>query len=190
MVQEHVPTQPITFSYDPDLTSRQSIHAILKAARAKGLEDPVARHLVGANLQLAFPNFLLRNESCGTGYGHLGHLGDFHVGDTDFHVTVTLTLATFETYKRKTEYSFRTVILVPDRILAGARANAEAVAPGRIAVESIESFVGQTVDELSAFSKNRLLDDFRHLLELYNQRVEEVESDKSMLIELPQSLLH
>lgn len=188
MAQEHTPTQPMTFCYEPDLTTWQSIHTILKAARETRVEDRVARHLVGANLQRAFPNFLLRNESGSTGDDEIDP-GDFRLGDTDFHVTVTLNSATFETYKHKTQDSRRIFILVPDRILAGARVNAETVAPGRIAVESIESFIGQAVDELSAFSKNQLIDGFRRLIETYNQRVDAVENDKSMLIEIPQSLL-
>lgn len=61
--------------------------------------------------------------------------------------------------------------------------------PGLVAVESIESFVGQNVEELSVFTKNGLVDGIGRLLQTYNRRVQEVEADKSMLIEIPRNLL-
>ena len=189
MLQEHVSTQPIIVSYKPDTTTWQFIHAILKAARERGHEGPVARHLIGTSLQLAFPDILISNESYSTAVNQLGRPGDYHVGDTAFHVTVAPMPAVYERCKRNIEDGLRVYLLVPDRSLVGARQNAEATAPGRIAVEAIESFVGQNIEELSTFSKSRLIDGFRRLLETYNRRVDAVENDKSMLIEIPRNLL-
>jgi hypothetical protein len=190
MLQEQLSTQPIVAPQEPDLTTWQFIHAILAAAREKGKEGPVARHLIGTSLQLAFPNILISNESYSTSDDHLGRPGDFHVGDTAFHVTVApMSVVSYERCKLNIEEGLRAYLLVPDRILAGARQNAEATAPGQIAVESVESFVSQNIEELSTFSKKSLTDGFRRLLEMYNQRVDAVENDKSMLIEIPQTLL-
>ena len=60
--------------------------------------------------------------------------------------------------------------------------------PGRIAVESIESFVGQNIEELSYFTRDKLKNGFRRLLETYNDRVDAAETDKSMLVEIPRNL--
>ncbi len=59
---------------------------------------------------------------------------------------------------------------------------------GRIAVESIESFVSQNIDELSMFSSDGIADELRALLETSNRRVDAVENDKSLLIEFPPNL--
>jgi hypothetical protein len=59
---------------------------------------------------------------------------------------------------------------------------------GRVAVESIESFVSQNIEEISAFTKKRLPEGLRRLLEEYNRRVDEIEVDKSMLIDIPRNL--
>jgi hypothetical protein len=59
---------------------------------------------------------------------------------------------------------------------------------GRIAVEGIESFVGQNVDEMSGFSSQTLKSTFLELLEIYNRRVDLVEPDKSVLIQIPPNL--
>ncbi len=59
---------------------------------------------------------------------------------------------------------------------------------GRIAVESIESFIATNIDELSEFEGPKLIADLRSFLEKYNERVREVETDLSMLIEIPPNL--
>ena len=69
-----------------------------------------------------------------------------------------------------------------------ARQNAQAASPDRIAVESIESFIANNIEELSQFAKDELKSGFRRLLETYNQRVDAIELDKSLLIEIPASL--
>lgn len=60
---------------------------------------------------------------------------------------------------------------------------------GRISVRSIEDFVSQNLDELFALSDGDLISGFRRLLEVYNERVDRVETDKSLLIEIPRNLL-
>ena len=77
---------------------------------------------------------------------------------------------------------------MPDRIVMGTRQNVESILVGQITTQSIESFVAQNVEELSVFSKGKLTTGLRRLLETYNRRVEQVESDKSMLVEIPRNL--
>lgn len=189
MAQEHKATQPMTFCPDPDLPIWQSIHTILNTSREAGVEDPVARHLVGANLQLAFPNLGLRNDTGSPNNTEINQ-GDFRVGDTAFHVTVTPISDVYERCKKNIEDGLRAYLLVPERIAVAAKYAAETLVPAQIMVQSIESFVGQNIDELSAFSKNKRVDEFRRLLETYNQRVDAIETDKSMLIEIPRNLRH
>jgi len=57
-----------------------------------------------------------------------------------------------------------------------------------VAVESIESFIGQNIDELAGFSNATLRDQLRTLFETYNQRVDVAENDKSHLIRIPANL--
>jgi hypothetical protein len=58
----------------------------------------------------------------------------------------------------------------------------------RVAVESIESFVGQNVEEMAAFSQAVLSAKFYQLLVTYNERVDAIEVDKSVMIEIPPNL--
>ncbi len=187
-VAEYHIRERIKFVYEPANSTWQSIQDLLTEAHLNGKEGPVAQHLVGAKLALRFSDIKISNASYSTADDQSGRPGDFKIGDTSFHVTVAPMTGVFEKCKRNLEAGFRVYLLVPDRALNGARQNADFAASGRIAVESIESFVAQNIEELSIFSKNKLTTGLRRLLERYNERVSEVETDKSMLIEIPQNL--
>ncbi len=180
--------QRIKMVYDPSKSTWQNIQGLLTAASETGKEGPVAQHLVGAKLQLRFPDIVVSNESYSTADDQLGRPGDFYIGDTAFHVTVAPMSPLFEKCRRNLENGYRVFLLVPERALAGTRQNAELTVAGRIAVESIESFVGQNIEELSYFTRDKLKNGFRRLFEKYNERVDATETDKSMLVEIPRNL--
>lgn len=74
------------------------------------------------------------------------------------------------------------------RTLSGAGQNAELMLPGQMGVESIESFVATNIEELSLFLKKKVVSGLRGLLEIYNRRVSDCETDKSLLIEIPRNI--
>lgn len=187
-VQEFHGRQRLRIAYDPSKSTRQTIGDLLASARDVGKGGQVAQYLVGAKLQLRFPDNLIGNESYSTADEQLGRAGDFLVGDTAFHVTVAPMSGVYDRCKQNLKDGYRTYLLVPEYSTIGARQNAEATAPGQIAVESIESFVGQNVEELSDFSRDKISNGFRRLLETYNERVDAAEADKSVLVEIPPNL--
>jgi hypothetical protein len=65
---------------------------------------------------------------------------------------------------------------------------AEEFAGKQIAVESLESFISQNLEEASVFTTDRLAAKLSALLQIYNLRVDDVETDKSLMIELPSNL--
>lgn len=117
-----------------------------------------------------------------------GESGDFKVGDTIFHVTVAPVLALFDKCKRNLADGFRVYVVVPERVTIGARQNAEQAAAGKIHVVSIESFVSQNIEEIAEFSADRVRDGFYRLFSTYNERVNAIENDKSLLLEIPKNL--
>lgn len=187
-VREFHGQERLKVSYDPAKSARQAVGEILANALEAGKGGQVAQYLVGAKLQLRFPDDPIGNESYSTADEQLGRPGDFFIGDTAFHVTVSPMSSVYDRCKQNLDDGYRTFLLVPEKSTIGARQNAEATAPGRIAVESIESFVGQNVEELSNFSKTEIVDRFRHLLTIYNERVNAVETDKSVLVQIPPNL--
>jgi len=53
---------------------------------------------------------------------------------------------------------------------------------------SIESFVSQNIEELSDFAGDKVSQNIKLLLEKYNERVAEVETDLSLQIRIPAAL--
>ncbi len=188
-VSEYFNRQRVEFAYLPEDTTWQAVHEILEQARLVGKEGPVAQYLIGAKLTLRFPDNSIRNDSYSTSDAQSGMPGDFIVRKMVFHVSVAPMQSHYDKCKTNVLQGFRPYLLVPDRILVGTRQIAESVAPKRISVRSIEDFVSQNLDELFALSEGELISGFRRLLEVYNERVDSVETDKSMLIEIPRNLL-
>ena len=180
--------QRLEIIFDPAKSTWQSIQDLLQKAAEGGKDGPVAQYLVGAKLQLRFPELKISNESYSTADMQLGRPGDFRVGDTVFHVTVSPMTAVYEKCKKNLDQGLKVYLLVPDRLVAGTRQNSELQAAGRIVVQSLEAFVSQNIDELSSFSNSEVKKAFRKLLEIYNSRVDSTETNKSMMIEIPSNV--
>jgi len=164
------------------------VHNLLAEATAEGKAGYVAQHLVGAKLELRFPDITVSNEGGSTADIQTLRPGDFLIGQTAFHVTVAPMPLVFDKCKHNISQDFKPFLLVPDSKLICARQIAKQTCEQQIAVESIESFVSQNLNEISNFSKDKLTASFKDLVRIYNRRVDEVETDKSLMIELPQNL--
>jgi len=181
--------QKIKLIFNPALSTWHLVHNLLSIAIQEGKAGYIAQHLVGAKLQLRFPEIEISNESTSTADMQTNRSGDFQVGQTAFHITISPMPAVFEKCKYNISHGLKPFLLVPDSKLIGTRQNAEMICFQQIAVESIESFVSQNIDEISGYKKDSLTLRLKDLIELYNQRVDEVETDKSLKIELPSNLL-
>jgi hypothetical protein len=187
-IREYFSRERLKIAYDPTRTTWDAIHSILREAQDNGKGGPVAEYLVGAKLALRFPDVEVENKSFSTADALTARPGDFFIGDTAFHVTVHPTPGHFQRCQANIRQGMKVYLLVPDGVLAAARQIAILTAPGQISVESIESFVSQNLDEISVFSKNEMVTGIAQLLEIYNHRVDAVENDKSLLIEIPHNL--
>lgn len=188
-IKAHFERQRLEPFLDPKQTSISNIAAILDAAFQRNQSGPVAQHLVGAKLALRYPDREIENRSYSTADTQLKRPADFVVGDSAIHVTMTPSVALLEKCRRNIRRGYRTLILVPDNRAAGARQMAENLRlANRVEVVSIEAFVGQNIQELAGFSQQKFEDDLRHLLEIYNERVRESETDLSLLIDIPDNL--
>jgi hypothetical protein len=187
-VQDFHNRQKIKLTFNPSLSTWHIVHDLLVLATSEGKGGFVAQHLVGAKLQLRFPEIKISNESTSTADMQTQRPGDFLIGQTAFHVTVAPMPAVFDKCKNNISQGYKPFLLVPDSKLIGTRQNAQYVSEQQISVESIESFVSQNINEMSAFEKDRLTQCFKDLVRIYNQRVDEIETDKSLMIELPSNL--
>lgn len=180
--------EKLSFEYSLATTSRELIAAILESAAKRQKSGDVGEYLVGAKLALRFPNYDIRNSAASAADEQTDERGDFEINDCVFHVTVAPNTGHYDKCRANLADGFRVFLLVPDRILAGTRQNADLATSGRVSVESIESFVSQNIEELSEFSSDKVSQNMRALLEKYNERVAEVETDLSLQIEIPTAM--
>jgi len=180
--------QKIKLIFNPILSTWYVVHNLLLTAISESKAGPVAQHLIGAKLQLRFPDIEVSNEAASTADMQTKRPGDFLIEDTAFHITIAPMQAVYEKCLYNISQGYKPLLLVPDNKLVGARQIAEQVIEQQIAVESIESFVSQNMNEISGFGKFELTNSFKKLIEIYNLRVDQAETDKSLMIELPSNL--
>jgi hypothetical protein len=188
VVAKFFAAERVKAAFDPSANTASFIRAILANAEDASKSGPVAEHLVGAKLACLYPEKTIRNKSVTTSDAQGGHAGDFQIGQTVFHVTVRPMPELYSKLKKNCDHGLRVYLLVPQSQVVGAQQNATAVAGNGVAVEPIESFVATNIDELGHFEEHKIRTGIRALLETYNRRVDEVELDKSLLIEIPSNL--
>lgn len=188
-VSDYFNRQRIQVEINLEEPGAQIVASILKAATTRGAAGAVAQHLVGAKLALRYPQITVENHSFTTADQQLGRPGDFIIRDTAFHITVAPTESVIRRCAQNLRNGFRTHLLVPESKLEAARQLAENDGlRQRIGASAIEAFVGQNIEEIGEYGKATIATGFRLLLEMYNTRVAEVETNLSLLIDIPENL--
>ena len=178
----------ISFAYDTGMSSRDIIGRILDAGSDRQQSGEIAEYLVGAKLALRFPGYEIRNSSASAADAQASEQGDFQINDCVFHVTVSPNSGHYKKCQQNLNDGLRVFLLVPDARLLGARQRTEQEVGDHVSVESIESFVSQNIEELGEFASLKVARQMKQLLDTYNQRVQEVETDLSLMISIPQAL--
>lgn len=181
-------SEKISFDYKKGMTSRAVVSTILESGQKREKAGAVAEYLVGAKLALRFPDYDIRNSAASAADDQANEQGDFQINDSVFHVTISPNRGHYDKCQRNLANDLRVFLLVPDSMLAGARQNAYLEMGSQVSVEAIESFVSQNIEEISDFSNERIACNIKSLLEKYNERVAEVETDLSLQIEIPAAL--
>ncbi len=181
--------QQIDVEISLDRPGPQIIADIMAVPDTRNVSGCVAQHLVGAKLALRYPDKNIENYGCTTADIQLGRAGDFVLADTVFHVTVAPMPAVIDKCGDNIRNGYRAILLVSESKLQAARQLAELKnLQNRIGVFPLEQFVGQNIEELSGFGRASLSSHIKALLDKYNERVDAVETDKSLLIKIPGNL--
>ncbi len=177
---------------DPNKPVRRAIAELIQAARLRGgtVAGAVAQHLVGTTLSLRFPAIEVSNERYTTADQQTDRPGDFLVGDTAFHVTLSPSDHLMShRCASNIQHGYRVLVLVPEgSVVAGWQLARNTDIGDRIAISGIEEFVGDSIEELATYSTPQIRRSLRLLLERYNERVRAAEPDPSFQIEIPGNL--
>src|SRR5882672_2970223 len=153
------------------------VHSILEEAKGRS-GGKVEQHLVGAKLEQRHPNITIPNHP-----GHAADIptsrsGDFRVGDACYHVTASPTLSLLKKAMSNLVSGLFPILLVPSSQVAKAKHLAEAQGiDTRVEVFAIEDFLAQNIIEMSDGRQQDFAATLKSIIEKYNRRLEEVETD-------------
>ncbi len=160
------------------------IGSILAAAELRSL-GVVERHLVGATLQRRHPGIVVPNNPGHAADAQTGRSGDFPLKNVSYHVTATDGKEAIVRCKENVETGVHPVLLVPKRYTEKANVYAEiAGIQDRVSILPIEDFITQNIIEMSTNQQQDFFSTLKAIIDEYNRRLEEAETDMSLRIEI------
>lgn len=180
--------QRISLDIDPSKPVSSIVAEIVKAA-AERSDKPtgvVLQHLVGAKLQLRFPDEDIGCDRANTADLQTEREGDFQIGSTAFHVTTAPMEKLINRCIKNRSEGYRPVILTLEGKVQAAKQMAENVNMlDQISVQSAENFIGTNIEEIAVYDGDKIRQSIAKLIRTYNERINHIESDKSLMIEEP-----
>jgi hypothetical protein len=171
--------QPIHIKFPGRKSPDWQIGALLSLGQDLKVEAMVAHHLSRATLEFACTKMGRALPVSG------GKHGDFRLGTTCFHVTPAPGNAVISKCKDNIQSGLHPVLLVPRELVLKARHFTEAVnVAEQITVIAIEDFIATNIIEISEGKQSEFFDTLKAIIAAYNRRLEEVETDMSLRIEL------
>lgn len=184
--------KPFKIRLDASRSLRTIIRGILQQAENRQKNSPgmyyagaVLQHLVGAKLDCALGAGKFQHNSFSTSDQQPGRAGDFFIGDVAIHVTTSPSEAVIERCQDNLDDGFRPILVTLQRGLQVAEGLAENKGlADRIDVFEIEQFVALNIYELASFAADGRKTAVTDIVKRYNGIIEEVETDRSLCIEL------
>ena len=192
-VQDYFSGKPFTLKLDPSKSLRSIVSDLLAQAIKRQKENPgttyagtVLQHLVGAKLDLILPEEKrVTHHGANVADSPTSRAGDFVLDDVAIHVTTAPSEALIRKCKANIEAGLRPIIVT----IADGRAGIESIAKGfeiegRIDVIEAEQFIATNILEWSKFKEKSHRPEILKLINKYNEIVQKVETNPSLLINL------
>lgn len=176
--------QHMTITCDRGESPVTWVEQILESSHSKS-GGRVEQHLVGAKLELRFPGQRVDVHAAFAADVQTQRSGDFVVGDTVYHVTASPAPPVVRKSADNLSLGLHPVLLVPRNTVERARglANYEGI-DKKVSIFAIEDFVGQNLMEVADSKSETYFEVLRAIVDIYNRRIEEAETDASLRINL------
>lgn len=182
--REWLQRQNLRISCDRQLSPTAWIQFILEEGKGKS-GGKIEHHLVGAKLQMRLPEREVPNYPGHAGDVQTGRWGDFDVDSVSYHVTGSPGRDVIEKCKANAAANRHPVLVVPAEQVQKAKALSEIEGiSGRLTILALEDFVAQNVIEISVEHGQDFYATLQEIVAEYNKRIEEVETDMALKIEL------
>lgn len=175
---------PLLVRIDPKHSPVTWVHMILESARERS-NGVVEQHLAGAKLVRRFKNILVPNYPAHAGGMQTMRAGDFEISNSVFHVTAIPSPIVIQKCATNIKAGLHPILLVPSEQMNKAQALAEVEGiDEELTIKSIENFVSTTIIDLANEENKDFFAVLQEIVQIYNRRLAEVETDLSLQIEL------
>ncbi|MCS7079517.1 MAG: DNA mismatch endonuclease Vsr [Chloracidobacterium sp.] len=178
--------QRLQFNLDVNESPTSWVERLLTAARTTST-GVVEQHLVGAKLELRFPDFDVSALPAHAPDQQTGRSGDFDLlnGQVVIHVTANPTQPLLEKCQANLRQGSRPIVVTLREKVAKARGLAEAMGiENRVTVFALEDYLAMNLIEIAAEKAEPLDRVFRRVVEAYNRRVTQAETNRAVLVML------
>lgn len=154
--------------------------------KTKGrLGGVVVQHLVGATLERRFRPLPVSNHPAHGGDTQTGHVGAFTLADLVYHIAPAPSRSVLQKCAENIRSGLRALLLVPREQKDRARILAEEDnIAGELTILAIEDFVALNIIELATEESKEFFAVLKEIVDIYNKRLSQVETDLSLLIEV------
>lgn len=160
------------------------INTILNRVKDKS-NNRIEQYLVGAKLQKYYETFPIPNHPAHSADVQTERLGDFSIHKTIYHITAAPSQAVIQKCAANLRAGKHPILLIPQEKKATAVAFAEQEhLENQISIISIEDFVTVNIIEISSGEKRDFFQTLQEIIEIYNKRLSEVETDMALRIEV------
>jgi hypothetical protein len=171
-----------------DIDRRQApttwINIIVENAKGRS-GGIVEQQLVGAKLARRFKGLSIPNHPAHAGDRQTERAGDFTVSKLVYHVTSAPSRDVLQKCAQNIRVGLHPVLLVPSEQKNKAQVLAQDEGIDReLTIISIEDFVALNIIELATEESKDLFSVLKEIVEIYNKRLAEVETDLSLQIEV------
>ncbi len=171
-----------------DVDRRQApttwVSIIVENARGRS-GGVVEQHLVGAKLARRFEGMTIPNHPAHAGDRQTERAGDFAISQLVYHVTSTPSRDVMQKCAKNVRVGLYPILLTPREQESRARILAQDEGIDKeLTIISIEGFVALNIIELATEESKDFFSVLKEIVEIYNRRLAEVETDLSLRIEV------
>jgi len=182
--QEWLKRQNLKLEIDRRMAPTTWVHMIVENAKSRS-GGVVEQHLIGAKLEKRFKDISISNHPAHAADAQTARDGDFAISKNIYHVTASPGRAVILKCLANIRSGKFPILLVPSDQENKARALAddEGIA-NELAIISIESFVALNIIEMAIEEGKDFFGVLQEIVQVYNRRLGEVETDLSLQIEV------
>ena len=176
--------QSLKFDVDRRQAPTTWVNIIIEKAKGRS-GGVVEQHLVGAKLERRFRDLSIPNHPAHAGDRQTERAGDFEISRLVYHVTSAPSRNVLQKCAGNVKVGLFPVLLVPrdQENKAQILAQEEGI-DNELTITSIEDFIALNIIELAIDEKKEFSTVLKEIVEIYNRRLLEVETDLSLRIEV------